>query len=210
MREKNKMKRTTIITTIFSVCFSAAIFFSIKMPTDFTTVSYLGITLPDVWLFCIIWVVISAIFCVIQKLLDDISIELGTGKLPPLLNFILIFMAWLPFFLAFYPGNLSPDSYSSIQQAINQINSTAHPVLFTLLVKLCVQTGLLFFGNMNAGVAVFSVVQMLILDGILTYTVKWLQKHQVPRWLLMLSVAYFALNPLIVRFSFIPMKDAWQ
>lgn len=177
------------------------------MPTDFTTVSYLGITLPDVWLFCIIWVVITAIFCVIQKLLDDISIELGTGHLPPLLNYILILMAWLPFFLAFYPGNLSPDSYSSIHQAINQINSTAHPVLFTLLVKLCVQTGLLFFGNMNAGVAVFSVVQMLILDGILTYTVQWLQKHHAPRWWLVLSVAYFALNPLIVRFSFTMWKD---
>lgn len=196
-----------IIATIFSLCFSAAVFFSIKMPTHFQTIYWRGITLWDALLFCFIWVVTTAIFCFIQKLLDGISIKPRAGNLPTALIFLLILMAWLPFFLAFYPGNLSADSYSSINQAITYIKSTAHPVLFTLLVKLCLQTGLLLFGNMNAGIAVFSVVQMLMLDGILTYTVKWLQKHQAPRWWLVLSVAYFALNPLIVRFSFTMWKD---
>lgn len=120
----------------------------------FLTVSYLGMSWPDVWHFCIIWIVAAAGFCLVQQLLDRISIQPTTGKLSAAWIFVLILMAWLPFFLAFYPGNLSPDSYSSINQALTWISSTAHPVLFTLLVKLCLWIGLRLFDDMNAAVAV--------------------------------------------------------
>jgi len=201
------MKLKIVLTSLFSLCFSAAIFFSIKMPTDFLTVFYLGMSLSDVWLFCIIWIVAATGFCLVQQLLDCISIQPTTGKLSAAWIFVLILMAWLPFFLAFYPGNLSPDSYSSINQALTRISSTANPVMLTLLVKLCLWIGLRLFDDMNAAVAVFSVAQMLMLDGILTYTVMWMQKHRAPRWWLVLSVIYFAVNPLIVRYSFTMWKD---
>lgn len=113
----------------------------------------------------------------------------------------------MPFFLAFYPGNISGDSFSSIYQALSHITSTAHPVLFTLLVKVTLKTGLFLFHNMNAAIAVFSITQMLLLDGILTYTVFWLNRHGISRKGCILAVIYFALNPLIVRFSFTMWKD---
>lgn len=44
-------------------------------------------------------------------------------------------------------------------------------MLFTLLVKVTLKTGLFLFHNMNAAIAVFSITQMVLLDGILTYAV---------------------------------------
>jgi hypothetical protein len=204
------MKRQILLTAIFSFLFSGAVFFSVMMPTEFTTVYWKGIQSTDVVWFLCIWLVSVCCFYLVNEILDRVKISpLHTEKLLPSAAcvYIVILLAWLPFWLAFYPGNLSPDSYSSIKQSLNGINSTAHPVFFTLFVKLCIEIGLHIFGSMNAGIAVFSVVQMLILDGILTYTVCWLKKHHVPKILLWLAVVYFALNPLIVRYSFTMWKD---
>lgn len=168
------MKREFCITGIFSIFLSLAIFLTIKIPTDFLTVMYTGMDASDIGLFGLIWILTAAALYGVQRLLYKVPFPKETGRIPALAVYALIFAAWLPMLLSCYPGNLSGDSYSSINQAMTQIRSTAHPVLFTLLVRLCLKTGLSMFGNMNAAIAVFSVVQMLLLDGILTYSVMWM------------------------------------
>lgn len=206
-REDKKMKRTITLTAVFSLFLSAAIFVSVKMPTDFFTVRWLGICPADSILFAVIYGSTTLILLLVNHFLDHLSIRLGNRKVSCIAAYLVIFLGWFAFFLSFYPGNLSPDSYSSIYQALNKINSTAHPVLFTLLVKVCMQTGLYLFRNMNAAIATFSIIQMLLLDGILTYVIYWLQKHRIPAWMLVLTILYFTFHPLIVRFSFTMWKD---
>ncbi len=203
-----RLKKTTIIlTSTFSLLFSVAVFCSVKMPTDFKTITWLGIQPTDLLLFAAIWLVSAVAFLLINYLIDKIKFKNTTITLPAVVVYILILLAWLPFYLSFYPGNISGDSYASIYQALHRINSTAHPVLFTLLVKICISIGRFLFGNMNAAIAVFSVVQMLLLDGILTYTVFWLRRHKASRFFLISTILYFSFNPLIVRFSFTMWKD---
>lgn len=184
-----------------------AVFLSVKMPTDFKTIYWKSLQFSDVYAFFAIWVVVSLLFFVINKLLDKCKLYGKRKEISRSIVYIIIFVAWLPFYLSFYPGNISGDSYASIYQALNHINSTAHPVLFTLLVKACMKIGLFLSGDMNVAIAIFSIVQMLLLDGILTYTVVWLQRHSAPRWFCVGSTLYFALNPLIVRYSFTMWKD---
>lgn len=201
-------KRIIILISVFSLCISAAVFCSVKMPTDYNTITWLGIQPPmDLLLFAAIWFISGIAVFLVNQLLDKIKYKNTTITLPASAIFLLIFLAWFPFFLSFFPGNLSPDSYASIWQALRRINSTAHPVLFTLLVKICISIGRLLFGNMNAAIAVFSIAQMLLLDGILTYTVVWLKRHKVPRFFLISTILYFSFNPLIVRLSFTMWKD---
>lgn len=201
-----------ILRFFYSFFFSLAVLLSVKIP----------IPVPhDLWSvrFDIDWICFLAVFVVTngawigaEKVFQHFDrIILSCDRDPFELNkkavFGVIFICWFPVFLAFYPGNLSPDSYSSIKQSLTHIVSTANPVLFTCIVKLCIQIGRCLFGNMNAAIATFSIVQMLLLDGILTYTIVWLQKHGVRKWFQYLTLAYFALHPLIVRYSFTMWKD---
>lgn len=201
---------------IYAVFFSVAVFLSVKMPTDFYTIYWSGVKWTDSLLFLGIVFVVYAIVVLCDFGLNR-SEEYFTrthsdrvlkrGGMVAFVCYAVLFLSWVVTFLAFYPGNISADSYSSIHQAITHIDSTAHPVLFTLLVQFCLKIGLGLFGNMNAAIATFSIVQMLLLDVILTYTVVWLSKHGVPKLFLISSIVYFAFNPLIVRFSFTMWKD---
>lgn len=211
---KKELKRNffRISNMLFSVFLSLAVFLSYKMPTEFKTISWKEISKSDIGVFCVIFSIVYIAVVILGIALDKIeNYPLRETKVlsKKWIGFIFVMIFLLCFFpfLAFYPGNLSPDSYSSINQAMTQITSTAHPVLFTLFVKICLEIGLLLFHNMNAAIATFSIVQMLMLDGILTYTVWWLMRHSVPRILLGLTVAYYALNPLICRYSFTMWKD---
>ena len=204
------MKRMYIL--IYSLFFSIAVFFSIKIPTQFTKVLWKDITVADTVMCLIIFLVSVFLFWFLNRALNNlVKINQGNTEQNYILKsqyiYLVILLCWILFYLAFYPGNLSPDSYASIEQALHYIYSTAHPVLFTLLVKVTMQTGLHLFGNMNAAIATFSITQMLVLDGILTYTIVWLQKHGVPKWFQYLTLAYFALHLLIVRYSFTMWKD---
>ena len=210
-REGKFNENKSILYSLFSFFFSLAVLFSIKMPTDFKKIFWTGISLADLFLFGIIFFIVLLTVIFLNRGIDWINSrhknEKSVTKIPTGCIFIIIFLAWMPFFLAFYPGNISGDSFSSIYQALSHITSTAHPVLFTLLVKVTLKTGLFLFHNMNAAIAVFSITQMLLLDGILTYTVFWLNRHGISRKGCILAVIYFALNPLIVRFSFTMWKD---
>lgn len=163
-----------ILYSVFSFFFSLAVFFSIKMPTEFKKIFWTGISPADLFLFRMT-VLISLLFVsLLNRGIDWINsrhkTENAVTRIPAGGVFIAIF-------LAFYPGNISGDSFASIHQALNHITSTAHPVLFTLLVKITLKTGMFLFHNMNAAIAVFSITQMLLLDGILTYTVFGLGRH---------------------------------
>lgn len=174
------MKRMYIL--IYSLFFSIAVFFSIKIPTQFTKVLWKDITVADTVMCLIIFLVSVFLFWFLNRALNNlVKINQGNTEQNYILKsqyiYLVILLCWILFYLAFYPGNLSPDSYASIEQALHHVYSTAHPVLFTLLVKVTMQTGLHLFGNMNAAIATFSITQMLVLDGILNLPIFGLICH---------------------------------
>lgn len=182
------------------------------MPYEGTIVYWNEWKYSDVAIFLVIFVISIVLFSVLDIILDFFEKKqyhkgLILGRYSSVVIFCSLFLCWFVVFLTFYPGSCSYDSYQSIQQALTQITSNAHPVLFTVIVKICIQTGLALFHNMNAAVALFSIVQMLILAGVLTYTVQWLAKHNVPLLLIVLIIIYYSVNPIIVRYSFTMWKD---
>ena len=135
-----------ILYSVFSFLFSLVVFFSAKMPTEFKKIFWIGISSADLFLFGIIFLISLLSIVLLNREIDWINsrhkIEKVVTRILAGGIFIAIFLAWVPFFLAFYPGNISGDSFVSIYQALNHITSTAHPVLFTLLVKVTLKTGL--------------------------------------------------------------------
>lgn len=72
-------------------------------------------------------------------------------------------LVWGIYFLAFYPGILSYDFAPQIIQYIQGQITTHHPTLHTLLVGTMWKLGYVGLGNANIGIALYCILQMLVL-----------------------------------------------
>lgn len=124
-----------------------------------------------------------------------------------LIVFAVICSAWLPYFLIFYPGILSSDSFSHVNQflGITPLNNH-HPVLYTLIVELFMSIGMRF-GNITVGVACFSLFQLITVAAGLSYFVYWLSSKGAPKFVIGLTIVFFAFNPVIATYSITMWKD---
>ncbi len=218
--KKGILTQLNFTVIVYGLLLSLAIFISVKMPTEFTTVLWNEIRTRDILAFIVIFIFVLSAVCTVLYCGDKIESYLKNKKAQNkkderkwsigryvVIYLVLIFL-WFPIFLSFYPGNLSPDSYSSIVQALNHITSNAHPILYTFWIRICLRIGLfLSNGDMNAAIAVYSIWQMLFMAGIFTYFVSWLIRHGATKVFCILTTIYFAVNPLIARYVITMWKD---
>ena len=119
----------------------------------------------------------------------------------------IIFIAWLPYFLTYYPGLTTSDSMAEIYQAIGRNSlSNHHPVLHILLISICIGLGNLI-KDYNLGVAIYSIVQMLILSSIFSFSIYYMSKRNAPRNIQIITLIFYALYPINALFSIIMWKD---
>ena len=137
------------------------------------------------------------------------GIKSSYDKFPGAFCFVLCMLCYLPFFLYEYPGILTPDSVYQVHQAINSLPLTnEHPVVHTMLIKLCVNTGLLIFNDINKAIGVYTLVQMVLMSLGFGYCIDTLKFHKVRNHVLELISLIFALVPYNAIISVTMWKDA--
>lgn len=119
----------------------------------------------------------------------------------------LIFLCWLPCYLAYFPGTYSYDIVGQTFQALgfnpfDRFQTTAHTFFF----KICIDIGRLF-GGAKAGLITYSILQMLILSFSFSFAILYMAKIKIHYGLRLLAFIYFAFNPLNAIFSFVTTKD---
>lgn len=125
-----------------------------------------------------------------------------------LLIFAGLLLCWLPWFLYDFPGVMSPDSISQFSQATGLKGySDHHPVMHTLLISLCYKVGFGLTGSTNAGIACYTIVQMLLLSLIETGCLSLLAQKGVSRRLLVLWFLFWGLVPYNGIFAVTMWKD---
>lgn len=113
--------------------------------------------------------------------------------------FILIFIAWIPYLLQYYPGFVTNDSINQIYQGIgiNQLNSH-HPVVHTFIVSICMNLGNII-KDYNLGIAIYSILQMIIMSMIFSYSIYYMAKKKIPvkyRIIALLYCMFYQVHPL--------------
>lgn len=120
---------------------------------------------------------------------------------------LIILLGWIPWLVIYYPGFIFGDSISSLQQAIGNTElCNHHPVVYTLLVKICIQIGTLF-GSLTFGCAIYSAIQMLFVSFSLAKLIEWLSKHGFPLIAILFTIAWFAVFPFFGQLSISMWKD---
>lgn len=120
---------------------------------------------------------------------------------------LLLTILWIPYLLAYYPGTLSPDSFTSLLQAKNLELLYNHiPIAYTLLIALFARIGWTV-GDANFGIFLFTIVQTLIMGGVLSYTAYWVRnkvRHPIAAFAVLL---FYGLNPIVALHSITMWKD---
>lgn len=122
--------------------------------------------------------------------------------------FVLIVLAWLPYFLRYYPGIVTSDSYSQIEMMIGKLEpSDHHPIAHTAIIGIFANIGLSIFNNINTGIALYSIFSMIIMALFDVLVLKYLKKKNVPTIIRVIVFLYYMLYPINAMYSITMWKD---
>ena len=111
-------------------------------------------------------------------------------------------------FFSAYPGILTTDSVTTIRQLMgDEAYNNTMPFWHTLTVQPFVKLGLALFGNWNAAVACFHVVQILFMTGCFAYVMMTLYQIGMPVWFLAAVYGIYAVQPHNIVYSATLWKD---
>ena len=105
---------------------------------------------------------------------------------------VIILACYLPVFLAYYPGIASYDSSTQANMYFSGQYYEHHPLLHTLFIEWCLRAGYAVWGSYNAGIAIYSIIQLTIFDIIFAFGIalvfKWVSKRNL-LWAYIFSAA---------------------
>lgn len=203
-------KKIWICSCVYALLFSASIIAGSKLESMEEGLP-LSLGLKDLGIFLVWFIIIAIAAAVVSGALflraggeareKKFSIRFWAVKSA------VMFLCWFPYLLIFYPGNLSVDSYWSLQQILgNSPLNNAHPILYTGFVGIFVKLGMLI-KDIEFGIALYSAAQMLILSVVFGGLIEWFRKRGAGLILQVLATCFFALNPLIAMYSVTMWKD---
>ncbi len=110
-------------------------------------------------------------------------------------------------FFVSYPGILTTDAISTMEQVVNGSYNNTMPFWHTMTVKLFYEIGMVLFGEVNAAVAFFHCAQILFLAACFAYALVTLYQAGVPRWGVGAAYALYAFLPYNIAYSSTMWKD---
>lgn len=119
---------------------------------------------------------------------------------------LLIFLCWLPIFLAYYPSVFAYDAEGQLYQVLAGDYSTHHPLLHTLFLGAFFRLGIAR-GSVSAGMAVHSVVQMALMACAFGWAVSFLYQRRVSGRMRAGLLLFFAVFPANSVLSLSTTKD---
>ncbi len=124
------------------------------------------------------------------------------------LSFLMITITrWIVLHFCLYPGNLTPDSISQINQILSGSYSNHHPFYHTQVIRICLSLGMALFHNMNAAVATFCFIQVLFTAACFSLALSTMAQMRMPKWMLLCSALFFICMPYHLIYAITVWKD---
>ena len=137
-------------------------------------------------------------------------------------TFFTLFIIYIPYLIASYPGILMGDTPNQIFQGFNLDDSTSnylnlisenmklnnhHPISHTLLLHICLIVGNYCFSSYNIGLFLYCITQFLFLLCTISLFIKECVYLKVNSKIILFTILYFAISPRIQNYMFLVTKD---
>lgn len=120
---------------------------------------------------------------------------------------ILNLVAYLPYYLTFFPGNAGNDTWLSVSMIMGTEPWTNHhPVLFTGLMMLVIRATS-FLNSLTISVGIFSFLQMVSFSAVMAYLASRICKKQVHVAVKLFAICMCAFHPFMGMYSVYITKD---
>lgn len=113
------------------------------------------------------------------------------------ISWLVIFLCWIPVFLAYYPAIMSYDFHRQSQEAYQGFIwfNDHHPLVHTFLIRVFFLLGEAI-GSYQVGMALFSLLQMLILSAVLAYSCNVIARMTRRIWPAVVMAVIYAILPI--------------
>lgn len=121
----------------------------------------------------------------------------------------LIFLAWMPYLLAYWPGFVFGDSGNSIRQALGTQEWSNHfPFAYTLFIKVCLGVAHHLGFSTTTGCALYSLVQMGFMASCFGFMSRWVvaRANLDSFWGIVIAIG-LSCTPYIATYSIAMWKD---
>lgn len=118
-----------------------------------------------------------------------------------------ILLAWLPVWLASYPGFFCIDVGSQYSAYVAGTVTKAHPVMHTYLLGSILSFSEKLTGSANPGIAVLTWIQMIFLANVFAYTLQYMRKIKMPDVVVLLGLLLYGFLPTIQVYAGCTTKD---
>lgn len=123
--------------------------------------------------------------------------------------FIVFFVFWIPYFIAFYPGIVHWDAMDALRQYYGlQTWTSQHPVVGVLLMGYTMDIGK-YIGSDNHGCTIYVVLQYIICSLTLAYSFVFFNKWKTPYFIRWVTLLLFSLLPVVPMFVLNEVKDTF-
>ncbi len=142
--------------------------------------------------------------------MDIDASRVWNGKKVFFICWLVIFACWIPVFLAYYPSIMSYDFHRQSQEAVRGFIwfNSYQPLAHTWIIWLFLTIGKAL-GSYQIGMALFSLVQMLVFSAACSYSCVTVYRLIRRKCFVVVMTAFFALFPFISVLSVATTKDVY-
>lgn len=108
-----------------------------------------------------------------------------------------------------YPGTVTADSLWQIQQSIDHSYFNHHPFWHTMFIRVCIKVGRRVFGTINGGVAIYSILQILMMSFVIAYAYITMYQMNVRKWVRVVILLWYVSMPFHIAYSVSMWKDVF-
>ena len=120
---------------------------------------------------------------------------------------LILFLLWIPAWLSIFPGAFAYDAPDELRQIAEWDVNSHHPVLHVLWLGGFVQLAYDLTGSYNLGIAIYTVMQMILLAFVFGYTIKFLEEENIGGAWRLATLLFYGLSPVVQLFSISATKD---
>lgn len=120
----------------------------------------------------------------------------------------IIFLAYVPYLLNYYPGNVLIDSVIQILQGVGATPLTNHhPVLHTGIIAICINLGNFLFNSYEIGAFIYTLLQTIATSLIFSFSIYYMARKNVPVLIRVLTLLFYMFCPTICFYTITMYKD---